>query len=225
MLEIVKYPGQNSTTSNKILLLGREQVYLDKYKPSLNINKVAGSVMGYKHTELNKLKFGSIHRGKSYSKTLDINMVRNPVSADTISKLIKRAKGASVNVYFKDLERFKTFPTIKSAADYVGLSPSSVGKYIEKGTLWNDTYYFKLHESNEINSYLFKSNPINVNDSSCYKNYKSYKLEVLDTNNNIIYNFSSLRKASSALNISRDSIVRYIDKGSIWNGKFRFKIG
>jgi hypothetical protein len=58
--------------------------------------------MDYRHTELNKLKFGSIHRGKSYSKTLDINMVRKPVSADTISKIRKRAKGDSVNIYYKD---------------------------------------------------------------------------------------------------------------------------
>ena len=142
-----------------------------------------------------------------------------------ISKLRKRARGASVNVYHKDLEIFKAFPTIKSAAHYIGLSPSSVSKYIEKGTLWNHTYYFKLDESNEIESSLLKYNPIKVNDSSSDKNYKSYKLEVLDTNNNIIYNFSSLRRASSALNISRPSIVRYIDNGSIWNGKFRFKKG
>lgn len=92
MLEIVKYPFQNSTTSNKNLLLGKEQVYLDKYKPTLNINKVAGSVMTYKHTVLNKLKFGSIHRGKPYIKTLDINMITNCVSTDTISKIRKRTR-------------------------------------------------------------------------------------------------------------------------------------
>ena len=135
MLEVVEYPAQNSTTSNKILLLGRKQVYLDKYKPFININRIAGSVMGYKHTELSKLKFVSVHRGKSYSKTLDISMVRKPVSADIISKLKERAKGVGVNVYHKNLEIFKSFPTIKSTANYLGLSPSSVSKYIEKGTL------------------------------------------------------------------------------------------
>jgi len=138
VLEVVVYPVQNSESSAlcyKILLLGKEQAYLDKYKPSLNINKVAGSVMGYKHTSLNKLKFGYIHRGKSYRKTQDINFVRKPVSEDTISKLRKRTKGVSVNIHHKSLEIFKTFPTIKSAAEYVGLSPSSVGKYIEKGSL------------------------------------------------------------------------------------------
>ena len=36
---------------NKKLLLDREQYYLDKYSPSLNINRLAGSMLGYKHSE------------------------------------------------------------------------------------------------------------------------------------------------------------------------------
>lgn len=59
--------------------------------------------------------------------------MRKPVSENTISKLIKRTRGLSVNIYPKSLEIFKTFPTLKTAAEYVELSPSSVGKYIEKG--------------------------------------------------------------------------------------------
>ena len=84
-----------------------------------------------------------VHRGKSYRKTLSPNLVRKPVSEDIRLKLIKRAKGVGVNIHLKDLKLFKSFPTIKSAAECVGLSPSSVGKYLNKGTLWNDTYYFK----------------------------------------------------------------------------------
>jgi hypothetical protein len=131
----VSFPSDYTTTENQKLLLDKEQFYLDKYQPTLNLNKVAGSVMGYKHTELNKLKFSSIHRGKSYKKHINHNNIRSPVSADTISKLKIRAKGVSVSVYNKDLEFFKQFPTIKDTADFVGLSSSSVSKYIEKSTL------------------------------------------------------------------------------------------
>lgn len=116
VLELVEFPPQNSTTANRTILLAREQVYLDKYKPSVKINKIAGSVMGYKHTESNKLKFGSLYRGKSYSKTLKPNSLRDPVSENTILKLRPRAKGAKVNIFLKDLQLFKSFPTIKSAA-------------------------------------------------------------------------------------------------------------
>jgi hypothetical protein len=40
-----------------------------------------------------------------------------------------------VNVYHKDLTLFKSFPFINSVIEYVGLSPSSAGKYVYKGTL------------------------------------------------------------------------------------------
>lgn len=92
-------------------------------------------------------------------------------------------------------------------------------------TLWNDTYYFKPEESNEINSSLLNSSPVKEENGFLNKNYKSYKVDGLDTNNNIIYKFSSLRKDSLGLNISRVSIVRCLDKGSIWNGKYKFKKG
>lgn len=52
----------------KKLILAKKQYYLDKYSPSLNISKTAGCLLGYKHTEANKLKFSSTHRGKSYKK-------------------------------------------------------------------------------------------------------------------------------------------------------------
>ena len=45
-------------------------------------------------------------------------------------------------IYNKCNNLFKEFRTIKDAAIYVGLSPSSVSKYITKGTLLNDKYYF-----------------------------------------------------------------------------------
>lgn len=45
---------------NKKILLEREQYYLDTYSPSVNTNKVARSILGYRDTEENKWKFSSI---------------------------------------------------------------------------------------------------------------------------------------------------------------------
>ena len=47
----------------------KQQWYLNKYFPFFNINKKVGSTAGYKHLDILKLKFGDMHRGKSY-KTL-----------------------------------------------------------------------------------------------------------------------------------------------------------
>ena len=44
---------------NKKILWDREQYYLDTYSPSLNTNKVARSILGYRDTEENKVFFYS----------------------------------------------------------------------------------------------------------------------------------------------------------------------
>ena len=41
---------------------------MNKYSPSFNINKKAGSMTGYKHSDIIKLKFGEMHRGKTYKR-------------------------------------------------------------------------------------------------------------------------------------------------------------
>jgi len=133
------------TYINKGILLDREQYYLNKYSPSLNINKIAGSILGYKHTEVNKLKFSSIHRGKSYQKTLTVKL-RAKVTKETIDKLKLRSRGAVTCIYDKNNVLLKEFNTIKDAANFCGFSPSSVSKYIAKGLIWNNTYYFKFKE-------------------------------------------------------------------------------
>jgi hypothetical protein len=51
---------------------------LDLLSPELNINKVAGSMLGFKHSEENKLKFGLTRKGKSFTKSKHIS-IRPPI--------------------------------------------------------------------------------------------------------------------------------------------------
>ena len=66
ILEILK--NISNAKREKKIFLEIEQWYLNKYYPSLNINKKAGSMAGYKHSDIIKLKFGYMHRGKSYKR-------------------------------------------------------------------------------------------------------------------------------------------------------------
>ena len=43
-------------------VLSREQYYMDLLQPEQNILKIAGSSLGYKHTEEDKLKIKEAHR-------------------------------------------------------------------------------------------------------------------------------------------------------------------
>jgi group I intron endonuclease len=49
-------------------LLNREQFYLDLLKPTLNINPIAGSSLGYQHSEETKQLLSSLRMGKSLSE-------------------------------------------------------------------------------------------------------------------------------------------------------------
>lgn len=57
--------NKNSCSRSDILL--REQFYIDLYKPSLNINPVAGSSLGFKHSNESKKLIAEFRRGKPLS--------------------------------------------------------------------------------------------------------------------------------------------------------------
>lgn len=99
IIEKINLSCDSSILSNKKTLLSREQFYLDKYSPSLNINKLAGSMLGYKHTEQSKLKLSSIHIGKSYKKT-PTKKPKLLVTKETRDKLRLRSRGVT-NFYLK----------------------------------------------------------------------------------------------------------------------------
>jgi len=69
-----KYGKQNmvfellETIKNKKGLIEREQYYIDILKPKINILKVAGSALGYKHTYETKKFLSKINKGKKMSK-------------------------------------------------------------------------------------------------------------------------------------------------------------
>lgn len=71
----MEYIGLNkvdtSTIDEAILrknLLEREQFYFDIFKPALNINKIARSTLGFKHTEETRLLMSIQRKGKSINR-------------------------------------------------------------------------------------------------------------------------------------------------------------
>lgn len=52
----------------RLLILKREQQYLDNFEPKYNILKVAGSSLGFKHTEESLIKISKIHLGRIVSE-------------------------------------------------------------------------------------------------------------------------------------------------------------
>jgi len=71
-LEYIGLNKVDTSTINKALLINnlleREQFYFDIFKPTLNINKIAGSTLGFKHTEEACLVMSLQRKGKSINR-------------------------------------------------------------------------------------------------------------------------------------------------------------
>ena len=68
-----KYGANNFTfyiiqyVKEKTQLIENEQYWLDTLKPDYNIAKIAGSVLGFKHSDTSKLKISEKNKGNTYS--------------------------------------------------------------------------------------------------------------------------------------------------------------
>lgn len=220
------YP-ENEWSYKKEQLLKLEQKYLNLLSPELNINKTAGSMLGFKHIENNKSKLTLIN--KSSKDIKDVTYLKPLINKETILKLKLHNKSITVSIYNKNYELVKKFNRIKIAAEFVGLSPSTVSGYIKTGKLWNNKYYFKLKtntilEDNNLNFPLDNKERIMIKSNNSINNsYNSYKLEVL-YKDKVIYKFRSIREASKFLNISKITLMKYSIENKLWKHKFKFRI-
>jgi hypothetical protein len=96
------------------------------------MNKIAGSMLGFKHRKKNiQFKFDN----KVFNKCEEKPSLKPGISQETILKLKLHNKNIIVNVYDKNNNLIKEFNRIKLAAKFVGLSPSTVSGYIKNGKL------------------------------------------------------------------------------------------
>ena len=120
-LEIIEYCDR----SDAIL---REQYYLDICKPEYNLLKVAGSSLGYVHTEntiakMRDSRFNWTEEQKT--KVLDHLKIHNS-SADQIEKSRQRlieynkSKGVSIEILDTKTNEVSTYSSIRQAAETIG---------------------------------------------------------------------------------------------------------
>jgi group I intron endonuclease len=74
-------------------LLNREQYYMDNYKPELNILKVAGSTLGFNHSEATKELMSQLAKGRSISEETLIKMRDRTVSEEVKLKISVALQG------------------------------------------------------------------------------------------------------------------------------------
>lgn len=113
------------------ILIEREQYYINLLKPKYNILKVAGSRLGFKHSEITKTKisgvnnhfFGKNHTyesrkmiGESLRSIVRVNSKPKVMKPETKLKLSLRSHGVSVIVFDESNKIINKFPIMTSAS-------------------------------------------------------------------------------------------------------------
>ena len=188
------------------ILLQREQFYFDMCNPEYNILKVAGSPLGYRHSEAAKKLISIASKGRSVSektreikreiflgKTLDRDHVENMRLGNNLRK----------PVLVTDVETgdIKEFISLTEAGEYLGVSRVTVGKYLLKGT------YYKNYKISSSNSNL---NETSVSNNTVSSSQQAVLLNNVETGD--IKEFVSMSDAAKYLDVSRARLWYFLNK-------------
>ena len=204
-LEILEYCPNS-------IVLAREQFYIDKLNPEYNILKIAGSNLGYKHSEAS-LKLMSI-ASKSRNESEEVLKLKKEVmsgrklSKDHLEKMAKN-NPFRVPVIITNIETGKReeFTSMIQAALFLGVHMTTVKRYL-------------------INNKPYKGYMITKATSSLDSSISSLtnsKQPVVLTNgvSGITKQFSTLKAACQFLDISSRQLYNYFknNESSFINGK------
>lgn len=188
------------------ILLEREQFYFDRCNPEYNILKVAGSPLGYRHSEAAKKLISiaskdrkvlestrDIKREILLGKTLDKEHIENLRLGNTFRK--------SVIVTDTETGNIKEFISLTEAGEYLGISRVTVGKYLSKGTLYNKYKISSLNAS---------SNETQVSSNVATLPQQPVLLNNIETGDK--KEFVSMTDAAKYLNVSRARLWYFLHK-------------
>jgi group I intron endonuclease len=201
-------------------LIEREQFYLDLLKPEYNILKVAGSTLGFKHSEATKIRMSIINTGANhplYGKTpnyetrvkIAVNLrhslkikndnnyiegiKRNIIKNTTITKI---KFGVYVKIFDKSSKLIREFTSISSAARYLYISDRTIRTIRERGVSY-DNYIYK---------------------------FEDIKILIYGVNKELINMLDNKKKVSELYNISCTTLSRYIKSGKLYNNMYYFHV-
>lgn len=156
-LEILEY-----CDPDKVVV--REQYYIDLLKPEYNLLKVAGSSLGFKHTEKTLKKFKVRKLSDEARANLVVSATGRVLSEEVKAKISAAKKGIKLstetreklsvaaaairgvrvevlNIKTGGLEEFKT---ITEAANALGVSRTTINNVISTGKVFRDNFIIKL---------------------------------------------------------------------------------
>lgn len=125
------------------LVLEREQYYLDLLQPEYNILKIAGSTLGYRHTEETRAILKARQFSEEHKAKLKEHLTRHNASEEQRAKArerilsINEGKGVSVEVLDLETQNTTTYISLRKAAEAIGCTHGAIllaeKRFLEKG--------------------------------------------------------------------------------------------
>lgn len=129
-------------------VLAREQFYLDKLNPEYNILKIAGSSLGYKHTNETLDKFKERTKNRIYSEEEKARAAKLNIYRSLESKIkdkerileINKAKSHSIEVLNTLTNEKAIYTSIREAAENIGCAHVSILRVLKSKNLLKGIY-------------------------------------------------------------------------------------
>lgn len=195
-LEILEYCSTDK-------LLQREQFYFDNYNPEYNILKIAGSPLGYRHSEAAKARISLANKNKIVSEsTRDLKrkiLLGKTLDSERLEKM-RLGNVLKQSVLLTNTETGDTleYSSITDAGKFLGISRITVSKYLLKNLSYKGYTFAKATSKDKdinLSEPLSPSNLIN-----------QQRIRVTNKLTGVSQEFASMTEAAEFLEISRAAL-------------------
>jgi len=195
ILEYIDNISNFSQDEARILILEREQHYLDSLEPEYNILKIAGSSLGYKHSEESLIKMSEVKIGRS-------------LSAETKALI-------SENMSDRTGENHSNFNKLYFTETKEKMSIAKTGD--------KNNFYGRTHSIETI--VKMREAKLGISKSEDHKTKISLAkgggtIFVYNSDHLLVNSFESARKAAEYFNVDKNTIVRYSNSGNLFKNEW-----
>jgi len=178
-------------------LLVREQYYFDKLEPQYNILKIAGSSLGFNHSEETKAKISKALKGIYIG---DKSALFGRLHREDTKDLMSLKKAVAGFFFFanekKKIENNPLYGKIHSEDTKDLMREKALGR--------------KHSDVTKLKMSTKHGNPVNI--------YEKYS----DEGFKLIGSFVSARRAAKFLEMSGSTVIRYMNSGAIYKDRYKF---
>lgn len=202
------------------LILEQEQYYIDLLKPEYNILSIAGSSLGYKHTEESLIKISKTHSGKT-------------VSAETKALLSEALSGENHHGKTHSANTKAKMSLAMSGENHprgmLGrtLSAETKAKISEAMTGENNPNFGKSlsAETKAKLSEINKGKTLSVETKAKLSEIRGTTIYIYSPSSEenkitLVNSLPSARKAAEEFNVSKDTILKYAKNGKLFKDKW-----